>query len=327
MTVDILLSAYNGGLYLPEQLRSLQAQTHRDWRLWVRDDGSTDNTRELVESASADDERIWLLPDTGARRGAKGGFSWLLERISDDARYIMFCDQDDVWLSGKIEKTLDAMRAAEADQDPNCPILVHSDLHVADAQLALIADSLWRYQGISPKATGLDALCIRNVVTGCTAMINRPLRDRAVPIPAEAIMHDWWLALVASGLGRIVHLPTPTLLYRQHRTNTVGAKRDIATAAPLLRKAAFSYNQVSERTRLVRAAGEQAQALLERYQHGLPPEARVLLAGVVQHLRLRGRLPERPRRERLRLIRAEMRSGRYHRLANGFSSAVRDLLL
>jgi glycosyltransferase involved in cell wall biosynthesis len=327
MTVDILLSTYNGGLYLPEQLQSLQAQTHRDWRLWVRDDGSTDNTRGLVQSAAGDDDRIRLLPDSGDRRGAKGGFGWLLEQLSDDARYIMFCDQDDVWLSGKIEQTLYAMQAAEAYEDPSCPILVHSDVHVADAQLALIADSLWRYQGITPETSGLDALCIRNVVTGCTAMINRPLRDRSVPIPLEAIMHDWWLALVASGLGRIVHLPTPTVLYRQHRSNTVGAKRDVVTAAPLLRKAAFSFNHVSERTRLVRAAGEQAHVLMERYQDVLPREARALLTGVVQHLRLRGKLLERPRLERLRLIRAEMRSGRYHRLGNGLSSAVRDLLL
>lgn len=325
--VDILLSAYNGEPYLPEQLRSLQAQTHRDWRLWVRDDDSTDDTRELVESTSADDERIRLLPNTGERRGAKGGFGWLLEQVSDDARYIMFCDQDDVWLSRKIEQTLYAMRAAEAEQDPDYPILVHSDLHVADAQLALIADSFWRYQGITPETSGLDALCIRNVVTGCTAMINRPLRDLAVPIPPEAIMHDWWMALLASGLGQIVHLPTPTVLYRQHRTNTVGAKRDIATAASLLRKAVISYDHVSERTRLVRAAGEQAQALLERYRDALRPEARGLLTGVVQHLSLRGQLPDRPRFERLRLIRAEMRSGRYHGLGNGLPSALRDLLL
>jgi hypothetical protein len=66
---------------------------------------------------------------------------------------------------------------------------------------------------------------------------------------------------------------------------------------------------------------------MKRYQDALPPEARALLTGVVQHLKVRGKLPERPRLERLRLIQAEMRSGRYHRLGNGLSSAVRDLLL
>jgi hypothetical protein len=62
-----------------------------------------------------------------------------------------------------------------------------------------------------------------NTVTGCAAMINRPLYQRARPIPAEAVMHDHWLALVAASVGRIHCVRESTLLYRQHGGNAVGA--------------------------------------------------------------------------------------------------------
>ncbi|HEX8670505.1 MAG TPA: glycosyltransferase family 2 protein [Longimicrobium sp.] len=226
MTIDILLAVYNGAEYLPEQLRSLQAQTHGEWRLWVRDDGSTDGSQEVVLAAAAGDARIRPVHGGSGRLGALGGFSWLLEHAGDgQAPYTMFCDQDDVWLPRKIELTLAAMRRAEAELGPGVPVLVHTDLQVVDRGLGVIDPSFWHYQGIEPDLDGVNRILVQNSVTGCTAMVNRALRERASPVPPDAVMHDWWLALVASSFGRIVPLREATVLYRQHGRNDLGAHR------------------------------------------------------------------------------------------------------
>ncbi len=277
MTIDILLTVYNGAEFLPEQLRSLQAQTHRDWRLWVRDDGSTDGTAQLLLAAAAEDARIRPVHAGGGRLGALGGFSWLLEHAGDgQAPYTMFCDADDVWLPGKIEVTLAAMRRAEAESGPGVPVLMHTDLRVVDARLATIDPSFWHFQGIRPELNSLNRVLNQNTVTGCTAMINRALRERGAPVPAEAVMHDWWLALVASCFGRLVPVPEATILYRQHGRNDTGARRHARGAGAAVGRA-LAGDWVGPLRRELQRATAQAGALLRRFGPEMSPEQRRLV--------------------------------------------------
>jgi glycosyltransferase involved in cell wall biosynthesis len=272
MTIDILLPVYDGMPYLEEQIRSLQAQTHRDWRLWVRDDGSRDRSREAVLAAARKDPRIRPVGGDGGRIGARAAFGWLLANAGGEgADYTMFCDQDDVWLPHKIERSLAAMRRAEAAAGAGVPVLVHTDLAVVDASLEVLDPSFWKYQGIHPELNGLNRLLMQNTVTGCTAMINRALRDLGGPIPAEAIMHDWWLALVASAFGRIVPLREATVLYRQHDRNDTGARRR-ARGAELVRRALRSYRSTGRLRDGIRSAAAQAAALQRRFEGRLPAE-------------------------------------------------------
>jgi len=272
MTIDILLTVYNGARYLPEQIRSLQAQTHGEWRLWVRDDGSTDGSVEVVRAAAAEDARIRCIQAEGGRMGALGGFGWLLEHAGDGgAPYTMFCDQDDVWLPGKIEVTLAAMRRAEDEHGPGVPLLVHTDLQVVDDRLGVIDPSFWHYQGIDPELNRLGRVLVQNTVTGCTAMINRALRERAVPVPADAVMHDWWLALVASCFGRLVPLREATILYRQHGRNDTGA-RPIPRGMQTLSRALQVLGRRSPLRAQLRRAAVQAEAFARRYGPELSPE-------------------------------------------------------
>jgi hypothetical protein len=129
-------------------------------------------------------------------------------------------------------KQVNAMLATEAEegseQRGKKPILVHSDLQVVDESLRLIAESMARYQGLETSRNSFANLLISNLVTGCTALINEALARKALPIADDAIMHDWWLALVASCFGKIVYLDTPLVQYRQHGSNTIGAKEQIA---------------------------------------------------------------------------------------------------
>lgn len=221
--VEILLSTYNGSPFLREQLDSLLNQTYGNWSLIIRDDGSTDDTLEIIRDYRARfPGKITLIEGQGRRLGPCQSYARLLGRTT--ANYIMFCDQDDLWLPEKIEETLHRMRSLEL-QYPGLPLLIHTDMTVADRDLRVNSDSFWAYQHLNPELTQLSDLLMLNNVTGCTMMINRELKRRALPVPEGAIIHDWWFALVASGFGKIDHLPASTLIYRQHGGNEMGAVR------------------------------------------------------------------------------------------------------
>ena len=189
----------------------------------MRDDGSTDGTAAiLAEHARRRPDLIRLVDGGGQRLGACRNFSTLLELC--DADYVLFADQDDCWLPDKIARTLARMKLSESLYGKELPLLVHSDLTVADEALRPIHPSLWRYQRLDVHGgAALPRLLVQNVVTGCAAMLNRPLVQACTPIPQEVVMHDWWVALVASILGRVECLDEPMVLYRQHAANRVGA--------------------------------------------------------------------------------------------------------
>jgi hypothetical protein len=136
----------------------------------------------------------------------------------------MFCDQDDVWMSDKIERLMARMTAIESAVGPETPILVHSDLRVVDSELGLIHPSYWRYQNLSPERDQLVQLLTQNTVSGCASLANRTLIKRGLPIPDGVVMHDHWYALVAETCGVIDHLDDATVHYRQHADNITGAK-------------------------------------------------------------------------------------------------------
>jgi glycosyltransferase involved in cell wall biosynthesis len=224
-TIDILLATYNGARYLPEQLRSLEQQTFTDWRLIVRDDGSTDGSLAIVEEwAARSGAELRVLGDGRKGLGACGNFGALLE--ASDAPYFALCDQDDVWLPEKLSRMLEAVKVAEDRRGSDTPMLAYSDLSVVDSDLREIHPSFRFFATWHAPEPGrlLQKLTIQAAVTGCASLGNAALRLAALPIPTEAAMHDWWLSLVAAGLGELVDLQESTVLYRQHGMNTVGAK-------------------------------------------------------------------------------------------------------
>ncbi len=223
--VEILLGVYNGEKYLPELLDSITRQTCPYWTLTIRDDGSTDDSGEIISNFSdRHPEKVRILKDEAGNVGPNLNFGALLENSA--APYVMCCDQDDVWLEGKIEKTLSAMKAAEAKQGHDTPLLVHTDLTITDENLTPVADSMWRYQKLLPKIADHPLrLLAQNVVTGCTMMLNRKAVQVSIPVSPDAIMFDWWAALQTCKHGKIIALDEPTIFYRQHGKNAIGAKR------------------------------------------------------------------------------------------------------
>lgn len=222
---EILLAAYNGEEYIREQIDSILAQRDTRWHLTVSDDGSSDQTAQIL------DEYVRLYPDkiTRYQSGRKFGnardhFFHLMRSIHAD--YLLFCDQDDAWYSDKLGKTLDALLAAEQAHGRDTPILIFSDQRPTDANLQPLAPSLMRYQNQYFESFDYRSLLMQNVVTGGAMGINRALAALASQCRNETqtIMHDWWLAVVAARFGKVIYLDEVLGDYRQHGRNSVGAK-------------------------------------------------------------------------------------------------------
>ena len=237
MKVEILLASYNGEAYIKEQIDSILSQTDEHWHLTVSDDGSTDKTSEILDSYVLNDPNRIARVFSGRRFGnARDHFFWLMEQCPAD--YMFTCDQDDRWNPEKVQKTLEKLIEAENEYGKGMPILVFTDQTPTDAQLNPLAPSLMRYQNQFFEHFDYRSILMQNVVTGGAMGINRALADLAMKCvdPAQTIMHDWWVAAVAARFGKIIYIDEPLSDYRQHGTNSVGAKdvRSIAHIANML---------------------------------------------------------------------------------------------
>ena len=219
--IAILMATYNGEKYICQQIDSILSQTCKDWELYIHDDGSTDNTIAVVESYVEKYPNKIHLIDGKSTGGAKYNFFYMFGQV--EAPYYMTCDQDDVWLDKKIELTYDKMLTIENKADVPC--LVYTELRVVDSELNTIADTMSGYQSLDCHKRTINQFILQNSVTGCTMMVNRALRDKMLRITDidNTIMHDWWAALVAAQFGKTAFIDEPTILYRQHGDNSLGA--------------------------------------------------------------------------------------------------------
>ncbi|MCP1309720.1 glycosyltransferase family 2 protein [Paenibacillus tyrfis] len=224
--IAILLSTYNGSAFLETFFQSLLNQTYQNFTLFIRDDGSSDDTKLFIKKYSEQYDNIFVINQFKGNFGPAASFSLLLEYVLalESFNYFMFADQDDIWIPNKIQLTLEEMQKLEG-QHPGKPVLVYTDLYVADKDLNVISQSYWKYQKINPRRTKLNQLLLQNVVTGCTVMVNEQLARLSVPISSMSIMHDWWLGIAANAFGVISYVNTPTVMYRQHGQNSIGAQK------------------------------------------------------------------------------------------------------
>jgi rhamnosyltransferase len=224
--LTIVLSTYNGAKFVAEQVNSIRSQTFTDWSLLIRDDGSADDTVAILTALAGQDRRITILRDDRGNLGPAGSFGVLLEQAGrTTTSYVALADQDDVWLPDKLERELDLLRQREDQSAQPVPRLVYSDMSVVREDLSIIHNSSLRFQRLRHvEYWPLGTLLIQNFVAGCTIVCNRALLEAALPVPASVVMHDWWLALCASALGQVLHLPALTMLYRQHGGNALGSQ-------------------------------------------------------------------------------------------------------
>lgn len=259
----ILMATYNGERYIDQQLESIAMQTYRDWELWVRDDGSSDDTLSIVHGFAKDyPGQVRIIEDNYNSLGPCRNFAKLMQLAVEEseAEYIALCDQDDVWLAEKLSLELEKLQKLPSDQ----PKLVFSDLEVVDENGEVLHPSFWEMESYDPVAgVRIPALLSRNVVTGCTILMNRHLLETAVPIPMAAPIHDWWLALVASVFGNIDHVSSSLVRYRQHGHNAIGAKGRGTFVNGLVAFFLHPWKRYSEVTYQHRVQAQQASALLD----------------------------------------------------------------
>ena len=216
------MGTYNGDKFIDKQISSIVNQLS-DGKLIIHDDGSKDGTIEIIKKYSLKDDRIVLIeaPSCG---GAAKNFAFLLEKTTSD--YVFCSDQDDIWISGKIDKMIKIIKMYENIYGKEKPLLIHTDLELIDENDETIHKSMWRYQNLNPKwGDDLNLLLTQNVITGCALLVNRALLDIALPIPNNVVMHDHWLGLVACTSGKVIYHEESLIRYRHHGNNEVGAKK------------------------------------------------------------------------------------------------------
>ena len=142
------------------------------------------------------------------------------------SEYVMFCDQDDIWLPEKIENSIIKIHQSESIHG-KLPILIYSDATIVNENCETLAKSFYKYEKLNYEwAKNINISKIQNTVLGCTVMINKSALSLSQPIGNNAIMHDWWILLkVLQNDGKIIFINEPTILYRQHLNNTMGSKK------------------------------------------------------------------------------------------------------
>ncbi|MGR3505341.1 MAG: glycosyltransferase [Paracoccaceae bacterium] len=232
-TITILMGLYNGATYLDAQLRSIAAQTHSAWRLVVGDDGSTDAGPAILNAFAARYPARQITLQDGPQRGFATNYLNLLASLPDQPGWIAFADQDDVWLPEKLSNGLETLQAEIAPAICAGPVWrVAQDL------------SGQRQSGGWSGPTGFANALVQNIVQGNTVLANpaaAQLLVRAARATVAAghmpVAHDWWTYQIITGAGgRVVQDTRPSLLYRQHAGNMIGARSGAGSGLARLRR-------------------------------------------------------------------------------------------
>jgi glycosyltransferase involved in cell wall biosynthesis len=213
--VTILLSTFNGGAFLAQQLNSLFVQEQVSISVLVRDDGSSDSTNDILKQAHSIGQ-IELLA-SNASIGATSSFLELLKSAATTAtKYVAFCDQDDLWRPDKISRAVASLSAVPAA----VPAMYCSRLEIVGTDLTTIGFTAL------PRRVGFGNALVENVCVGCTMVLNRAAVELLCQnLPGKVLAHDWWCYLVLSCFGEIVFDGDAPIKYRQHGGNVFGAPR------------------------------------------------------------------------------------------------------
>lgn len=297
--VSVLMSTYNGEKFIREQIDSILKQVNVNVQLLIRDDGSSDGTKEIIQEYKANNTNVTVI--IGSNVGVGKSFLELL-RLSPDAEYYAFADQDDVWLEDKLERAVKVLRKAERVQIPdeligsgntvsikdlidyakrdvadNIPMLYASNQLLVDASLTPIG---YRFK-THPVFDFYDSLS-RNIMYGCTMVMNHALRKIVlqIPLPDDKVLarknHDAWVLYAAFITGVVIYDHTSKMKYRQHGGNVVGGIKPSG-----FRLIKDKYNRFTKKkNKGVRSM--LAQNLTVRYRDSLSPQMKKHLMIIAQ---------------------------------------------
>ena len=271
--IQILLATYNSRTFLAEQLDSLLTQENScDIEILISDGGSNDNTLEIIEDFKKRyPGKIRFL----GSRPASACQNFIRLISAADSELIMFCDHDDVWKKDKVRLSVEAYRKMEQQYGADMPLLIFTDSEVVDSKLKKCYSSMMRSQRLNMTRFTPGRTIIQNYASGNTMLFNRALQKIVLPVGNNAVMHDHWTALAASFFGKVCYVDVPTIYYRQHGKNVLGA---------------FQYNFFSCLKKFIYESGQfrgalyrdldQASEFLSLHKDQLTSEQQKLLAGL-----------------------------------------------
>lgn len=213
--VAILMCTYNGARYLQEQLDSIENQQYKHWYLYVSDDGSEDSTLDILGNFKSRTGRLCIFQGPGS--GSCQNFLSLIRNSSIKADYYALSDQDDIWYEDKLAHAVKAL----SDIPCGTPALYCSRTKLVDEGN--------NETGLSPlfkRTPSFRNALVQNIAGGNTMVFNHAARKLILEagLDINPVVHDWFLYMVVSGCGGIViYDPVPSLGYRQHAANLIGA--------------------------------------------------------------------------------------------------------
>lgn len=243
--VNILISTYNGSKYIEEQLESIFSQTYQKFHVYIRDDGSTDKTVEMIQDyIQSHDISGYITLSVGSNIGFCKSFFELL-RMAQEGDYWAFCDQDDYWYQDKLQLAVEWM---ENQGNTQIPLLYHSGFELGNSDLSVKAayhPGPFDYQFYNSITS--------NLFFGFSVMINRGLYERLILAEPDNIKyHDWFAAMITAAFGKYHLSSKVTAVHRQHERNSspLFFVRKIPHGIRLLKGDTFYTNQAREFMRL-----------------------------------------------------------------------------
>ena len=214
--VAILLGTHCGASFLTEQLDSITKQSYKNLRVWASDDGSDDGTQDLLAQYQSSWEEGCITIRSGPKQGFVSNFLSLICNPDMRANYFAFCDQDDLWETDKLTKALSALN----DVPHDIPALYCSRTKIVDENGRLL-----KFSPLFQKPPSFANALVQNIGGGNTMVMNKAARNLLCKAGMKNVVsHDWWTYQLISGAGgTVIYDPHPSILYRQHGNNHIGA--------------------------------------------------------------------------------------------------------
>lgn len=278
-TISVALAAYNGEEYIQEQLLSIINQSVSPDQIVIADGGSTDNTIHICQQVFREHSNIeHTILSSNHQVQVNENFQRAIEKCKGD--YILLSDQDDIWLSEKIERVLECML-------DNNVVMAFTNAQIVNKKLNDVnTTSLWESIGYKAKSNlwiyqkndkeFLEVLLKHNVVTGMCTCFSANITQNILPFCNEG-MYDKWIAFVALHVGEVVAINEKLVLYRQHGDNQVGTKTN-------LKRMIFHQKDYSRR---VKQKIKLMNMLLERLQENISGDNKALIYSYCDYLRMR----------------------------------------
>lgn len=248
--VLIMMTSYNGEDYIDKQIESIVNQTYTNWKLLIQDDGSLDNTCSIIEQYTNIDDRIIFYKNEESIHGAFVNFHILVNKVKDDntlkSDYYMFCDQDDLWDTDKIEKMINHIKSIEHDQ---IPVLLYADMRTISSDDKVLESSIDKAWKISGK--NAYSYFFSHKVFGCNLIMNDSLFRLAPKLDVyeeyiSNISHDNYFAKFAAVYGKISFLNLQTMGYRRHGNNQT-SEQEYRVKISRIIKRIFSIKDLARR--------------------------------------------------------------------------------